>query len=259
MDSYERAAASVGGRRVLRAAGGGERGGGALGSPSARHRPGGAAALSWPSFAAPLPPLAMRGFRTPLERRLWLLAALLVLGIYASAYFVQLLLDGLRARGLLGPTIWACLALAAGGVLVALLRQRPERWELGLLLAASGAYALLLHHLDIIQERIHLLEYGALGGLCYGALRERWADAAAGAADARPGAPVGALRQWLRRWPGAVAVVLAGFAGWGDEIVQGILPNRRYDLRDVATNAEAAALLVAVLAARRRLRESRKA
>jgi hypothetical protein len=37
--------------------------------------------------------------------------------------------------------------------------------------------------------------------------------------------------------------------------VQGILPNRVYDLRDVALNALSGALVVAVLAARRMLRE----
>jgi hypothetical protein len=186
----------------------------------------------------------MPRFRTPLELRLWLLAACAVAGIYASAYSVQLLLDELRERGMLGPTIWGVLIVAGAAALAVVSRTRPGPWELALLVAAAGAYLLLLRHLTIVQERVHLLEYGAVGGLGYAALCERWGDEEA-AASARP--------RW-RRWPGAWAVLLAGAAGWGDELVQALLPNRHYDIRDVATNAEAAALLVLVLAARRQLR-----
>ena len=51
--------------------------------------------------------------------------------------------------------------------------------------------------------------------------------------------------------------MLATLAGWGDELVQGAIPNRHYDLRDVVTNGEAAAVLVVALAARRWLRARR--
>ena len=183
----------------------------------------------------------MARFRTSRERRLWLLAAILVLFVYGSAYFVQFLLDALRARGALEATIWGAFGLAAAAGLGAVAHARPGRWEIALLAAAAGVYLLWLRQLHIIQERIHLIQYGALGGLAYAALRERWS------------APV---RRW-QHWPAACAVLIAGAAGWGDEIVQGILPNRVYDLRDVATNAKAAALFVLVVAARQRLRAER--
>jgi len=186
----------------------------------------------------------MPRFRSPLELRLWLLAACVVAGIYASAYSVQLVLDELRERSLLTSTIWGVLIVAGAGALAVVARGRPSPWELALLVAAAGAYVLLLRHLTIIQERIHLLEYGAVGGLAYAALCERWGVEDAAAA-ARP--------RW-QRWPAAWAVLLGGAAGWGDELVQALLPNRHYDIRDVVTNAEAAALLVLVLAARRQLR-----
>ena len=183
----------------------------------------------------------MARFRTPRERRLWLLAAILVAFIYGSAYFVQFLLDALRARGALEGTIWGAFGLAAAAGLGAVARARPGRWEIALLAAAAGVYLLWLRQLHIIQERIHLIQYGALGGLAYAALRERWTT------------PV---RRW-QHWPAACAILIAGAAGWGDELVQGLLPNRHYDLRDVATNAEAAALFVLVVAARHRLRAER--
>ena len=183
--------------------------------------------------------------RTPLERRLWISAGSLVLAIYASAYFVQLPLAALRERGLLGPTVWVGLALAAAAGLVLVGRARPGAWEVALLGAAAGVYLLLIRRLGIIQERIHLIEYGLVGGLVYEALRERWAVAE------RPRA----TRPRRQRFPALAAVLIATAAGWGDELVQAVLPNRYYDLRDVATNAEAAALLVFILAARHALRD----
>lgn len=192
----------------------------------------------------------MGSFRTPRERRLWLLVAGVVLVIYASAYFVVFLLDALRARGLLAATIWGGVVVAAAAALAFLVRARPGRWEVALLAAAAGAYLLLLRHLQIIQERIHLIEYGLVGGLAYAALLERWPDEGA---EAITGVAAAHRRRW-QRWPAAWAILIAGAAGWGDELVQALLPNRYYDLRDVATNAEAAALLVLVLAARRKLR-----
>jgi len=191
----------------------------------------------------------MSRFRNHRERRLWLLAAVVVLFIYASAYFVQFLLDALRDRGLLAGTIWGAMLVGAAAAAAFFVRQRPGRWEVALLVAAAGAYLLFLRHLTITQERIHLLEYGAVGGLVYAALCERWGHAGATASG-----PAGAVRRWWQRWPAAWAILVAGAAGWGDELVQALLPNRVYDLRDVATNAEAAALLVVVLATRRKLR-----
>jgi len=192
----------------------------------------------------------MPRFRTSHERRLWLIAAGVVLFIYAIAYFVQFLLDALRTRGLLAAAVWGAVIVAAAAGAAFVVRERPGRWEVVVLFAAAGAYLLFLRHLSILQERIHLIEYGTVGGLAYAALCERWA-----APNARAdGTVTTAERPRWQRWPALWAIVIAILAGWGDELVQALLPNRHYDLRDVATNAEAATLLVLVLAARRKLR-----
>jgi len=91
------------------------------------------------------------------------------------------------------------------------------------------------------EERFHLLEYGLLGGLVYAALLER----------RRPAAGM--------RWSAssaALAVVLTGAAGWADEGIQYLLPNRHYDWIDVGLNVLAAILAVGALAA---LAEARRA
>lgn len=185
----------------------------------------------------------MSRFRTARERRLWIAAGIAVLLVYGSAYFVQFLLLALRERGWLGPSILGSFLVVGAGALAWLVRQRPRWDEVALLVATAGVYVLLFRHLTIIQERIHLLQYGALGALFYAALLERWPQPR----------PAGAPR-W-QRLPALLATALAAAAGWGDEVVQGILPNRVYDLRDVVLNALSGALVVAVLSARRWLRE----
>ena len=185
----------------------------------------------------------MPRFRTVRERRFWIAAGVAVLLIYGSAYFVQFLLLALRERGALGPTILGLFVVAGSAALAWVVRQQPRREETLLLVAAAGVYVLLFRHLTIIQERIHLIQYGGLGALFYAALVERWPQPP----------PEGAPRR--QRHPGLLATALTAAAGWGDEIVQGILPNRVYDLRDVVLNALSGALVVAVLAGRRGLRE----
>ena len=175
------------------------------------------------------------------EGLLWRLLAALVLTIYSSAYFVVVPMEWLRDHGFLRATI-----IAAFGVCLALLvpivvQARPRLLEIPLYLVALALYVLMIRHLDILQERFHLIEYGAVAGLAWGALRARWG----------PGSG------WRQPALGALLVTTA--AGWGDELVQAILPNRHYDLRDVLTNAIAGALLLLVLEGRARLRAERPA
>ena len=88
------------------------------------------------------------------------------------------MVDALRARGLLAISVWAMLGACAAVTLIVIVRQRPGPCEAALLVLTGGVYLLLLHRLDIIQERIHLVEYGVVGGRFYGASHERWGDRA---------------------------------------------------------------------------------
>jgi len=84
------------------------------------------------------------------------------------------------------------------------------------------------------EERFHLLEYGLFAGLVYAALLER----------RRPGAGM--------RWSisqALLAVLMTGLAGWIDEGIQYLLPNRHYDWMDVVLNLVAAVLAIGALAA----------
>jgi VanZ family protein len=70
------------------------------------------------------------------------------------------------------------------------------------------------HCIKYPEERIHFVEYAVLGVLLYFALRE------------------GILGRRLILYIPALVFII----GLGDELIQGILPNRVYDFRDVLMN-----------------------
>jgi VanZ family protein len=183
-------------------------------------------------------------FRSPAERRWWQAVAATLGAIYLSLYPLQFALDALRERNLLRKSIVGAGALVVAGVLGWMLRRRAG-WREWLVLALSAAlYSLVGSRYEVIQERIHLLQYGLVALLFLGALEARATAGARGFLDAVVTAP--------REAAGAVALTAA--AGWLDEGIQGLLPNRYYDLRDVALNALAGVLAVGSLALLRRAR-----
>jgi hypothetical protein len=175
-------------------------------------------------------------FRTARERRLWLAVASAVVALLAALYPMQFALDALRARSLLRFAIAVLFVACAAAVASALARHHaPLRaW---LVVALAGAlYAAIALAMEVPQERLHLVEYGALALLIRTAIAES-------AAIRRLGDRVSNVDVW--------ALGAATAIGWLDEAVQGILPNRMYDLRDVAFNALAAALALGAAAALR--------
>ncbi len=175
------------------------------------------------------------------EKRLWIQAALVQLLIYASLAYVRAPSDWLRERNLLRLTVGLLFAIAVALVVRQVARSRPGPREL-LALAAFGLISLVfLLRIRQVEERVHLLEYGLVTGLIYAALLERRARLIA--ADARPLA--------LTRFPALAAIAIGGLLGWGDELIQWVLPERYYALSDVALNVAAGTLVVLAMAARR--------
>lgn len=173
-------------------------------------------------------------FRSRRERRLWLGAGALLVAIYASLYSVRPLAEWLRDRNLLRLTIAALFLLAAAVILRKFVARAPRWREIVVMALFAALYLAVLWPVRMPEERFHLLEYGLLAGLVYAALLER----------DRPG---GEMR-WM---PGqaALGALVTGLAGWGDEGIQYLLPNRHYDWLDVGLNLLAAVLAIAALAA----------
>jgi len=183
-------------------------------------------------------------FHAARERRLWLGVGVYLVAIYSTLGLMPQPMNWLRSRGLLGPLTYVALGAGIAAAAFSLRDLGPR--ALTALAAAALGYALWMRSQSIVQERLHLFEYGLLAVLLRSALAERFRD-----------------RKHPRAWRDGAAVLLAGAAGWIDEGIQYFLPNRVYDLRDVRLNvlsaSAAVALLEAVEIATRRDRAARRA
>ncbi|HEX8617146.1 MAG TPA: VanZ family protein [Thermoanaerobaculia bacterium] len=150
--------------------------------------------------------------------------AIYLIAIYASLAGVRVVTNSLRDRGMLRGAVAIAFALAASGAIALILRNpklRTKRNALKLL-AIGAVYASAIVPMQSPEEKIHFIEYGLVALL--------------------------ALASWPHvRRPYITSAIFTLAAGWIDEGIQGLLPTRFYDLRDVAFNAAAGVLaLVAI-------------
>ncbi len=171
---------------------------------------------------------------SPRERRLWIAAAVCLASIYTVIFFARPIVDALRGRGVLRFVVLGLFALSALVVAWRVWRSRPGWRELGAVLLCGVLYAIVLTRLERHEERIHFLEYGLFAGLVEAALRER-----------------------RSRHAGWLAILITAAAGWIDEGIQGLVPGRIYDLRDVFFNTVAGILAVLSVTLRRAVHERR--
>lgn len=158
----------------------------------------------------------------------WTLAAGWLLAVYASAPFARLPVEFLRQRGVLAPTVGGSFGVILVLAVMAAARSRAG-WPVWSVLSVGAAiYGLLLSRLELAEERLHFLQYGVLAVLIERAL------------------PPDRFRPLARI---AIAAALTAAAGWGDELIQAVLPNRVYDLRDVGFNAAAGVIALSLLGA----------
>lgn len=150
------------------------------------------------------------------------------LGILATVPFGRAVVNVLRPRGWLTPSVMLACGVMALALVVQVVRWRRAgrikasvAWVVGTLVLVVLAAA---QWLPRVEERLHVVEYAALGALLWAAL-------------AGPG-----LARFI--WAG----FLGGAAGFADELVQHLLPNRVYDLWDVGLNMVSSYLGVAVVA-----------
>jgi hypothetical protein len=159
------------------------------------------------------------------SRSSWLLFSLCLAAIYASLPFVRGVVIALRSQHLLSLAV--TLMFFVAGVAVAYyvvfdvrLSDRVAFFALALLAGAVGS---LILGLSIPEERVHFLEYGLLAVLARHALSGH----------------MGPRRQYF------LALTITTAAGLVDELLQGVIPDRVFDWRDVAINGVAALLALA--------------
>ncbi|MFQ5526556.1 MAG: VanZ family protein [Thermoanaerobaculia bacterium] len=180
------------------------------------------------------------------ERRWWLASLALIVLIYATLYFVRGPVEFLRERNLLRLAVLAAFASAAVPVLWLLWRHRPGPREGVVIGIFAAVFFGLLTLTSRPEEKLHFLEYGLLAGMLHTACRLR----AARLGGDRSGAELAVALQ---------AAVLAALAGVGDELIQAVLPNRFFDVRDIVFNVVASLVVVAALATAARVRPSASA
>jgi len=99
-----------------------------------------------------------------------------------------------------------------------LLRRHFPFGRILIFLLVCSVFLIFIKNLKLPEERVHFLEYGLCGFL--------FMDASA-------------LKKWAGWRKAALAVMLAIAAGVIDELIQGILPSRVYDIRDIYFNSVA--------------------
>ena len=159
----------------------------------------------------------------------WTWLVLYVSVLYASAPFTPALAEALEAS-VSGRVLLAAVALMAVAALVPLAMRlagaRRGRVPVGQLLLIGGLYAAVWSGLcQGAVEGVHLAQYGLMSLLALRASREMVS------------LPVA--------YGGAVLLTVG--ASWGNELIQSTLPNRVYDLRDVALDGISALLAVMVV------------
>ena len=147
--------------------------------------------------------------------------AVYLVAIYATLGVVRTITNALRDRGVLRVSVVIAFAITAVLVLWWIFRDARRRsWRFVLLLAiVACVYAAVIYPMESPEEKIHFIEYGVVAWLAYASTKRY--------------------------------IVSAGFvtaAGWIDELIQGVLPSRYYDLRDVAFNAAAGLMALGAIA-----------
>jgi len=160
------------------------------------------------------------------EQRLWLWTLVVLVAIYATLGPAQTLAAALRARNLLRFSFAIVLLLIVIVIAQRWVKRRPSWREIGVALAVTAVYLIAIFRVETPEERTHLIEYSLVAILIHQALIER----------SRQG---GYVPQ-----PAVLAIDLTALIGWVDEGIQWIMPNRIYDIRDVAFNALAALMAI---------------
>lgn len=167
----------------------------------------------------------------------WIAALAYVTSIYATLGVVPAPLAYLRSHNLLRFTIALLFAACLAYLLKVMHSRTRNPWRFFGLLVLAGVYATVVTMVRRPEEKIHFIQYGLVGALFARALRHHLP---------RPIAAYG------------VALAIASVAGWLDEMLQGLLPNRHYDVSDIYLDAASAflGLLVYALIPHRRIADA---
>ena len=146
----------------------------------------------------------------------WAIAIGYVLLIYATLGVVRAPLNYLRSIGILTLVLYSLYGLCFGFLLFQIIKSKQKRmWETASLIFIFFLYYLAAQKVSSPEEQIHFLQYGLVGVFFLRALSQHWGFS---------------LKSY------AFAFALSGVAGWLDEVLQGLIPTRYYDIKDIFLN-----------------------
>jgi hypothetical protein len=168
-----------------------------------------------------------------MREKLRLVLAIYLTAIYCTLGVIRPFTNYLRDHRALRPTVAVLFTLTAIATLLVIFRQKRNRtWPVAGALALTGLlYAAAIYPMDSPEEKVHFIEYGVVALLV---------DASS---------PAG----WSARKRFFLSALFVLAAGWIDEGIQAILPDRYYDLRDVFFDAAAGVMALVALTVLRRL------
>lgn len=155
------------------------------------------------------------------DEKKWAAAFAYVLFIYATLALVPVPLQVLRSHNLLRVTIASVFLVCLSIILIVMLFRTRNHWRYVAVFSLAAVYGWLTTQVRSPEEQIHFIQYGLVGVLFARALMGRFG------------------RGWRTH---AIALALAIAAGVVDELLQGLLPSRHYDVRDIGLDALSATL-----------------
>ncbi len=167
-------------------------------------------------------------FSSKRELRLWLALLIVLAAIYATLGQTPAIVAALGADIVESAEANLVFALLALLVLIPIffVDKRLGRLEIAVGIGILAVLLLTWLRLGSWEARTHLFEYALVAALVHEALLER--------------------RDNGRRLPAPalLALILSILLGWLDEGIQSLLPNRVFDLVDVAFNSLAAIMII---------------
>lgn len=146
----------------------------------------------------------------------WSRAIGYVLFIYLTLNVMPLPLATLRAHGVLRLCLAILFSICFLISLLFLIRTKTLTFsKLAMLILIFSFYGFMGPRIGTPEERVHFFEYGLVGILFVQALRHHIKSA---------------------RLIFLASLISGSIVGWLDEIIQGFLPRRHYDPKDIALN-----------------------
>lgn len=170
----------------------------------------------------------MSFFSSKRERRLWFALVIVLLGIYATLGQAPAIVAALGEKivNSVGTNLFFAILVLLVVIPVFFIHKRLGREEIAIGIGILTVYLLAWLRIGSWEERTHLFEYALVAALVHEALLERKENGRR--------VPV----------PAILALVISILLGWFDEGIQSLLPNRVYDLVDVAFNSLAATMII---------------